>query len=271
MDFHAEKVIAEEFMKFLMNGALFQGSMPVMWSPVEKTALADAEVEYEDHVSPTVHIGFPVTTPGPKSRLEAGDLIVIWTTTPWTLPENLALCVGTKIEYAIVEDLESGDHLIFALERLGAYDKKLVDAMAKVGDGSGADLAGCAGDKYRFVRSVAANDLVGLHYEPLFPYFADQPNSFVVLQDGFVTTEDGTGIVHIAPAYGEDDFRIGRAANIDLVDPLDEEARFKEPVTEYKGQGGKDADKAIPKRFEDQGNLGHQTQNLHTYPVVDAQ
>jgi isoleucyl-tRNA synthetase len=110
---------------------------------------------------------------------------------------------------------------------------------------------------------------VGLRYEPLFPYFADEPNAFVVLEDGFVTTEDGTGIVHIAPAYGEDDFRVGRAAGIGLVDPLDSEGCFVAPVVEHAGQFCKDADKGLIRRLKDEGKLLVQSTYEHSYPFCE--
>jgi isoleucyl-tRNA synthetase len=125
MNYHAEAVIAGEFLKFLMNGSLYQGSKPVMWSPVEKTALAEAEVEYHDHVSPTVFVKFPVVdaqalpmvhrqtkgigydhASGPAALREAGlegAKVVIWTTTPWTLPQNRAVCFGPGISYGLYE------------------------------------------------------------------------------------------------------------------------------------------------------------------------
>src|SRR5690606_14085561 len=103
MDFHAEAVIAAEFMKFLMNGALYQGSKPVMWSPVEKTALAEAEVEYHDHVSPTVWAKFPIVAGGEARPQLRGAKVVIWTTTPWTLPQNRAVCFGPGISYGLYE------------------------------------------------------------------------------------------------------------------------------------------------------------------------
>ncbi|MCE8468514.1 class I tRNA ligase family protein, partial [Rhodovulum sulfidophilum] len=101
MDFHAEAVIAEEFMKFLMNGTLYQGSKPVMWSPVEKTALAEAEVEYHDHQSHTIWVKFPIVS-GASEALD-GAQVVIWTTTPWTIPQNRAVCFGPGIGYGLYE------------------------------------------------------------------------------------------------------------------------------------------------------------------------
>lgn len=219
-------------------------------------------VEGQDSISPDLS---PDLGEGPALYLTA------WTTTPWTLPENLALCVGKGIDYVVVEDLESGDHLIFAEARLAAYDKSLAKVLSKSPAGDSKE-SGQQGEHYRLVRRVVGADLVGLRYEPIFPYYADdvaQQNSFVVLEDGFVTTEDGTGIVHIAPAYGEDDFRICRRVGIDLVDPLDAEARFKEPVTEYVGLFCKDADKPIIRRLKEDGKLIAQNTILHSYPFCE--
>ncbi|MBJ20621.1 MAG: isoleucine--tRNA ligase [bacterium] len=228
----------------------------------------EANQNYKDVQDPSITIRLRVTEGAeriaPDLSSHASLFMTAWTTTPWTLPENLALCVGPGVGYVLVEDLESGDHLVFAEGCLAAYDKKLGKALAQEGAGEGT-----AGTRYRFVSRLLASDLVGSRYEPLFPYFADQPNSFVVLEDDFVTTEDGTGIVHMAPAYGEDDFRVCRAAGIDLVDPLDSEARFREPVSDYVGLLCKEADKRIIKRLKDEGKLLQQSTIEHSYPFCE--
>ncbi len=234
----------------------------------------EANNNYKDVQDPAITVrlrvvaGQEAIAPG----LEGGRSLYLtaWTTTPWTLPENLALCVGPEIDYVVLEDLESRDQIIFAEARLAAYDGPLAKSLASSdGSGSNEGALGATGEKYRLVRRVRGSDLVGLRYEPLFSYFADQPNSFVVLEDAFVTTEEGTGIVHIAPAYGEDDFRIGRAAGIDLVDPLDNEARFCAPVTEFEGLFCKDADKPIIRKLKDDGNLVEQSTLVHSYPFCE--
>ena len=231
----------------------------------------EANQNYKDVQDPAVTVRFRVTEGAdqisPNLPVGKSLFMTAWTTTPWTLPENLALCVGPKVEYAVVEDLESGDHHVFAEARLASYDKKLGKALGKLEEG--ADPVGTEGKTYRFVGRVAASDLVGIQYEPLFPYYSDAPNAFVVLEDGYVTIEDGTGIVHQAPAYGEDDFRVCRAVNIDLVDPLDAEGRFEEPLSEYVGLFCKDADKPIIKRLKDEGKLVHQSTIEHSYPFCE--
>jgi isoleucyl-tRNA synthetase len=231
----------------------------------------EANKNYKDVQDPAITIRLRVVEGQDSISSELGEqaalYLTAWTTTPWTLPENLALCVGKEIGYVIVEDLESGDHLVFAEARLAAYDKSLGKALS-----SNSEAAGQRGEKYRLMRRVVGADLVGLRYEPVFSYYANDPaqqNSFVVLEDGFVTTEDGTGIVHIAPAYGEDDFRICRRAGIDLVDPLDAEARFLEPVTDYVGLFCKDADKAIIRKLKEDGKLVQQSTILHSYPFCE--
>src|SRR6185436_4591403 len=118
-------------------------------------------------------------------------------------------------------------------------------------------------------KRLPGSELVGIGYEPLLPYFAAHPRSFVVLSDAFVSTEDGTGIVHMAPAYGEDDFRICRAAGIELVDPLDTEARFDERVPDFAGQFCKDADAGIIRRLKHEGKLLDQSTIEHSYPFEE--
>ncbi|MCL1888225.1 MAG: isoleucine--tRNA ligase, partial [Kiritimatiellaeota bacterium] len=173
--------------------------------------------------------------------------LLIWTTTPWTLPGNLAICAGPDIEYAVVKD--GGDTYILATERVAAVFGK--DAKIEV------------------VRRMKGAELAGLEYEPIFPHFADR-KAFRVLNDGFVTTTDGTGLVHCAPAYGEDDFRVCRENGItEITDPLDTSCNFTEQLPEYAGRFCKDCDKDIIKRLKTEGKLVHQTTLVHSYPYCD--
>ncbi|MCA9503301.1 MAG: isoleucine--tRNA ligase [Myxococcales bacterium] len=258
------------FKQLWEKGRVYKSYRIMPYSAKLATPLSNFEANqnYKDVQDPAITVRFEVVD-GAERVLPGGGggplFLTAWTTTPWTLPSNLALCVGPAIEYALVEDLESGDRLVFAAARLAAYDAALGEALAAAeGDGPG-----LAGERYRLLRRLPASDLVGLRYAPLFPYFADEPGAFVVLQDDFVTTEDGTGLVHIAPAYGEDDFRVGRAAGLGLVDPLDAEARFVAPVVEYQGQICKDADRAIIRRLKEEGRLVAQDTILHSYPFCE--
>lgn len=267
------------FQQLWQKGRVYRSYRIMPYSTKLATPLSNFEANknYKDVQDPAITVRFKVAAgarsgPSPLEPGRSGDVyLTAWTTTPWTLPSNLALCVGPAIEYALVEELDSGDRLVFAATRLAAYDKKLA---AAIGDGGNRGAATAEGDRFRFVRKVAASELVGLRYEPLFPYFRDRSaaqggSAFVVLEDGFVTTEDGTGIVHLAPAYGEDDFRVCRRAGIELVDPLDAEARFLPPVVDYQGQVCKDADKAIIKRMKDEGRLVQQATIEHSYPFCE--
>ena len=207
--------------------------MPYSWKLTTPLSNFEAGNNYKDVQDPAITIRFRVRksgSPEVAAAIAAGNAFVLaWTTTPWTLPGNLALCVGPAITYAWIRDAKTGDVYLIAQDRLSAYYKKA--------------------EEYTILAEQSGVQLIGLAYEPLFPYFADQPNAFRLVGDAFVTTGDGTGIVHLAPAYGEDDYRVCRREGIDLVDPLDEEAKFTAKVHEYAGQFCKDADKAIIKRL----------------------
>ncbi len=237
--------------------------MPYSWKLTTPLSNFEAGNNYKDVQDPAITVRFRVRntditvlarcrekSPEVFAAISAGKAFILaWTTTPWTLPENLALCAGPEITYCWIEDLEKGEVYLLAKDRLTAIYKKP--------------------EQYRILAEPAGKVLAGLQYEPLFPYFADQPNSFRLLTDDFVTTSDGTGIVHLAPAYGEDDYRVARAAGIELVDPLDEEAKFTAAVPEYAGQFCKDADKAIIARLKAENKLVHQSTIVHSYPFCE--
>ncbi|HVU02158.1 MAG TPA: isoleucine--tRNA ligase [Polyangiaceae bacterium] len=206
----------------------------------------EANSNYKDVQDPAVTVRFRVTRGADALGVHEPLYVLAWTTTPWTLPSNLALCVGPKIEYSLVREAATGSPYLLATARLSAvFPKK---------------------DEYTVEKTFPGTELVGLGYEPLFPYFADHEKSFVVLSDAFVTTEDGTGVVHLAPAYGEDDFRVCRAAGIELVDPLDAEARFTDRVPDFAGENAKEADKGIIKKLKEDGKLFRQSTLVHSYP-----
>jgi isoleucyl-tRNA synthetase len=222
MDFRAEAAIFREIGRFLMNGGLYRGAKPVLWSPVEKTALADAEVEYHDHRSTTIWVRFPiVTAPAPDL---AGAAIVIWTTTPWTIPGNRAVAFGRDIDYALVavegvaegSRARVGEHILVALHLLpdlareAGITQHVVRRVLK-----GVALAG----------TVCAHPLKGKGYDFNVP----------VLPGDFVTTEAGTGFVHIAPGHGEDDWLLGQANGLPTPDTVGPDGTFLPHVPLFAG------------------------------------
>lgn len=222
--------------------------MPYSWKLNTPLSNFEAGSNYKDVQDPAVTVRVRVRTGAPEFWGETH--LLIWTTTPWTLPANLAICAGPKVEYVAVRDTSEGVVYLMARERLAAIYKNA--------------------DDYTEIESFSGDQLVGWTYEPMFPYFADTPEAFRVITDDFVTTEDGTGLVHMAPAYGEDDFRVCRAAGITTVaDPLDGDGAFTSAVPDYAGQFCKDADKAIIRELKTSGQLVHQSTLVHAYPFCD--
>jgi isoleucyl-tRNA synthetase len=230
------------------KGRIYRAHRIVPYSYKLSTPLSnlEASANYKDVQDPAITVRFRVRDAEAKFGAGPPVFILAWTTTPWTLPGNLGLCVGPDIEYRLISDLSAGQRYVIAAERLGAYYK--------------------SESEYETLASFTGKDLAGVAYEPLFPYFAAQPKSFRVLVDEFVSTGDGTGIVHMAPAYGEDDYRICRREGIELVDPLDAECRFTAAVPEHEGALCKDADKAIIRRLKDDGKLVRHDTLVHSYP-----
>ena len=224
--------------------------MPYSYKLTTPLSNFEANSNYKQVQDPAITVAFRVRSGGERLGADgSGAFLLAWTTTPWTLPSNLALCVGPDIDYVCARDAASGELYVLAEARLAEYQK----------------LHPSLGVEKR----LRGAELIGLGYEPLFPYFSGHAHSFVVLGDGFVSTEDGTGIVHMAPAYGEDDFRICRLAGIELVDPLDADARFDARVPDFAGQFCKDADAAIIRQLKAGGQLFHQSTIEHSYPFEE--
>ena len=221
------------------KGLVYEGYkvLPYCWeceTPLSnfETRLDDA---YRERQDPAVTVLF---------TLETGEKVLVWTTTPWTLPSNLALAVGPAIDYAVFE--EDGQRYLVGAATAARYDK---------------ELAGAA-----LVDTVKGSELVGRPYQPLFPYFEGTPNAFRVLAADFVTTDEGTGAVHIAPGFGEDDQRLGEANGIPVVVPVDEHARFTPEVPDYEGQQVFDANPAILRELKERGAVVRHDSYLHSYP-----
>ena len=211
MAFDAEAVIVQEFQKFVMNGALYRGSKPVMWSVVEKTALAEAEVEYEEHVSPTIFVKFPVKHADDPTFTD-GVSAVIWTTTPWTIPGNRAMAFSKTLSYGLYQ---VGD------DKLILSDDLAERAM------NAADIT-----DFQRLRDVEPEGLICAHPFAGQGYDFDVP----ILAGDFVTAETGTGIVHIAPGHGQDDFELGLKHQIEVPFTVDEAGVFFDHVPIFAGK-----------------------------------
>ena len=234
---------------------VYAGYKVMPFSTACNTCLSNFEANqnYKDVVDPAVTIAFPLVD-DPEVSLLA------WTTTPWTLPSNLALCVHPDFEYVQIRDLETGKQWILLEQRL--------DVLYKVSGKKGAkDLP------YEIVKKYKGSELKGRKYVPLFDYFVDKFKSsgYVVVNDTYVTDSGGTGIVHQAPAFGEDDFRVCMANGViekgQLIPcPVDEAGMFTQDVRDFVGQYVKDADKNLIKHLKGNGRLIRQSQLNHSYP-----
>ncbi len=252
MDFGSEAAIAGEICKFLLNGALYRGLRPVMWSPVEKTALAEAEIEYHDRTSDTAFVRFPVLN---GTGALAGAAVVIWTTTVWTLPGNRALAYGPEIDYALlhVDSVDEGS-LAHPGERLLIALALLPQVCAAAGIAThhvvhvykGAELAGL----------VCAHPLRGQGYDHDAPLLAGE----------FVTTEQGTGFVHIAPAHGEEDFLLGRVHGIEVPEAVGPDGAYAAWVPHFAGVHVFKAAAPVGAAIEAAGGLLARGTLLHSYP-----
>ncbi len=245
------------------QGLIYEGFRVQPYCPRCSTPLAQHEASqgYQEVSDPTVTVRF-------KLKNAENTYIIAWTTTPWTLPSNMALAVGPELDYVKVED--NGEFYIMAEARMSAYYKK--DAMPAI------------------VERYKGKDLAGLQYEPLFPFFLGEKaqggylvvgSEYKQIKEGFdfvengayrvvtadyVSTEDGTGIVHIAPLFGEDDNQVGKANGIPAVCPVDDECCFNELVPDYQGQFVKSADKAIIEWLKAEGKLVVKSTVKHSYP-----
>ncbi len=248
------------------KGLLYEGHYILPYCPRCATVLSNHELNlggYKDVHDPAITVRFKVTgavasaaaaatvAETDDSLTDGHTWLLAWTTTPWTLPSNLGLTLGPDIDYVLIADGE--DRYILAEARLGAYYK---------------DPAACT-----VIWKKKGRELEGLIYEPLFPFFKDlahtadgKPGAFRTFTAGFVTTEDGTGIVHTAPGFGEDDNKVFKGSGVPTVCPVDAECRFTAEVPDWQGQFVKDADKSIMEHLKAEGKLVKRDQLLHSYP-----
>ncbi|MBO5991096.1 MAG: class I tRNA ligase family protein, partial [Lentisphaeria bacterium] len=221
--------------------------MPYSWKLSTPLSNFEAGSNYKDVQDPAITVRTKVLTGADPAW--GTTYLLVWTTTPWTLPENLAICAGSDIEYSIIRDLTDPEKAcyVMATARISSLFKKAED--------------------YEVVKTLSGSELKDWTYEPIFPYFADfrSAGAFRILNDAYVSTDDGVGLVHIAPAYGEDDFRVCQEAGINVIaDPLDVSCNFTDKLPEYAGRFCKDCDKDIIRRLKEEGKLVHQATITHS-------
>lgn len=272
---HDYKTMNPEFMESIWwvakslwdKGLIYEGKYILPYCPRCSTVLSTHELAqgYKDVQDGTVTVRFKITEApeGVKDPDMANGktYFLAWTTTPWTLPSNLGLCMGPEVEYVKILDKASGDYYIFAEARLSAYYKNPED--------------------YEIIYKHPGKDFIGAKYEPLFPYFATLADpkvceeesgqkctegAFRMFNADYVSTEDGTGIVHIAPAFGEEDNKVFRGTGVPNVEPIDAECKFTKEVPDYQGVFVKDADKDIIARLKNEGKLVKRDTIVHSYP-----
>ncbi|MHC5066497.1 MAG: isoleucine--tRNA ligase, partial [Planctomycetota bacterium] len=250
---HDYKTMEPSYMESVMwafkqlwdKGLVYEGFRVMPYSWAAETPLSNFETRMDNSFrprqDPAVTVAFDLV---PKDG-DPGQLrILAWTTTPWTLPSNLALAVGEDIEYSILK--LKGECLVMGTATMAAYAKEL--------------------EGHEVVGTLTGKDLVGRAYKPLFPYFEGHANAFRILAGDFVSTEDGTGIVHMAPGFGEDDQKACEEAGIELVVPVDESGCYTSEITDYVGQNVLDCNKAIIKRLKEEDRVLRHVTYEHNYP-----
>ena len=249
---HGYKTMDKSFMESIWwvfktlyeKGLIYKGYNILPYSPGLGCPLSNMEVNlggYKDVTDPAITVRF-------KVKGTENTYFLAWTTTPWTLPSNLALALGPEIDYVLILDKATGDKYYLGQSRLESYYK---DPSA-----------------YEVLEHHKGSELAGMRYEPLFDYFADlyYKGAFVTVLGDYVTTVDGCGIVHTAPGFGEDDYNVLKGTGIPVVCPIDDECKFTDEVPDYKGIFVKDADKAIIARLKEEGKLVKKENYLHSYP-----
>ncbi len=249
MSFDAEAQIVRELGKFLKEGSLYRGFKPVLWSTVEKTALADAEVEYQDHKSDTIYASFPVKSSNIKELNDSE--IVIWTTTPWTIPANKALAYNEGLDYLLVEINDDGD---FKNKKIVIADA-LIDSVVK----------DTKIQSFKKLKNFKGKDLKGTicnHPFLKLGYKYDIP----MLEARFVTTEQGTGIVHCAPSHGPDDFNLCMSNGIKALETVDGDGKYTKNVALFEGIHIFKSNSIVIEKLKDQKKLLSSGELVHSYP-----
>jgi len=243
MSFEYEATIAGAFLEFMEKGYVYRGRKPVYWCIVDSTALAEAEVEYEDHVSPSIWVKFAVVGEGKNEAVKIGGDVsaVIWTTTPWTIPHNRGLAFHPDFEYAVVQT-EKGK-LLVAADRVAALQAECEIKQAEV------------------LGTYKGRDFEGMKFQHPFV-----PIQVPGLLANYVTLDQGSGIVHTAPGHGVDDFNSGQKYDLEIYAPLDDKGIYLEGLPEYKGKDVFTANPIIVKLLADRGALLGNHPYKHSYP-----
>jgi isoleucyl-tRNA synthetase len=229
-DFEAEQI--KIFAKMAEKGLIFKGLKPVYWSPSSESALAEAEIEYKDVSATTIYLAFKVVDG--KDVLDAGDEVVIWTTTPWTIPANLAVSANPEFEYSLI--LVNGRRLLVAKELVSKFIELL------------------GNPEYQELKTIKGRKLEYVTYEhPLFGLDKVCP----VILGNHVTLDAGTGLVHTAPCHGEDDFNVGKVYGLDNLCPVDGRGFMTSEAGEFEGMFYDKANDAIIEKLEQTGILLH--------------
>jgi isoleucyl-tRNA synthetase len=253
-----EAAIIREFAKIVAQGGVYKRKKPVLWCFQDETALAEAEVEYEEHTSPSIYVKLPITMVGSDvgKRLDLGGFILIWTTTPWTLPANQAVAVHPREHYVLVEVTWKGRQETWILA------EKLYKACM--------EKFGLTNRDYRLIGTpLTGEDLCFKQFLYVHPFLQDSMRP--ILKADFVTMDQGTGCVHIAPGHGQEDYELSlleRTADLKVVAPVDDQGRFTKEVgvQELIGQNVFKANAAIIKLLEDEGALVLKETLTHSYP-----
>ncbi len=249
MSFDAEAQIVRELGKFLNEGSLYRGYKPVLWSTVEKTALADAEVEYKDHKSDTIYTSFEVKN-SKDNKLKDVE-IIIWTTTPWTIPANKALAYNKNLKYMVIkieDETDYKDRKILVADALlkSVLDECKIKKFSKVLELNGQNLEGTI-CKHPFSK-------IGFDYD------------IPMLEANFVTTEQGTGIVHCAPSHGPDDFNLCLNNGIQAIETVDGDGKYTDIIPLFKGMHIFKANSLVIEKLKNEKNLLASGELIHSYP-----
>lgn len=245
MEFKFEAEVVRIFKQLVAEGYIYKGLKPVLWSPTSQTALADTEIIYQDHVSNSIYVKFPLLSDPNNFFNEYPNLsAIIWTTTPWTLPANVALAFHPELIYAIIR---SGNEHFIVLESLAP---KVMEKLGRT--------------DWQQIGVIFGNGLETIEFKhPIF----DRPSKSVMAN--YITTEDGTGIVHTAPGHGREDFVTGLKYGLPILCPVDEKGRMTAEAGEFAGLSYKECDQAVIDKLETLGNLLLAEKYNHSYPYAE--